>query len=484
MTSSAAPHVVVVGGGIAGLATAYALHRHNARVTLLESKDRVGGNIRTDRIDGFLLDAGPDAFLRTKPEGTTLCKELGLEDQLITPRARNVYVAHRGRLELMPAGMALAVPTRLGPLVKTPLLSWRGKLRALGEVLVATRESTEDESIGHFFRRRFGGETTERLAGPLLGGIYAGEVDDLSLQATFPQLLELERAHGSLISGLFAAQQQRNGAAPQTRSKTRVLIEVFRWLRRKAVEAPSPFYSLRGGMQQLTDAIAQTLPPGTIRTSSTARAVMPNPEMASGWVVRLSSGETLAADRVALCVPAYTAAQLLARNVASELLRQIPYVSTATVFLGFTRDAVEHPLDGVGFIIPKGESSLMAATWVSSKWEGRAPDGHVLMRAFVGGSRDSARVGESTDDRLISLTLEELTRVMGPLGTPVLARVYRYSNANPQPLVGHAERLQALRRELSLLPGLELVGAGYGGVGIPDCVKQGREAAEKLLDGC
>lgn len=486
MTTSIQPHVIVIGGGIAGLSTAYALRRRGARVTVLEASDRVGGNIRTDRVEGYLIDAGPDAFVRTKPEATALCHELGLGDQLITPSARNVYVAHRGKLELMPSGMALAVPTRLAPLVNTPLLSWSGKFRALGEVLVRASDSPEDESIGQFFTRRFGKETAERLAGPLLGGIYAGEIDELSLDATFPQLRELERDHGSLIGGLFAAQQERSGLAQPTRSRARLLVDIFRWLRRRPADAPSPFYSLRGGMQQLTDALAKELPEGTIRTSVRVEAISQRAAPPHGWVVRLRSGEAVLADRVALCVPAHVAAQLLSVSVSSaaELLQKIPYVSTATVFLGFERSEVEHPLDGVGFIIPKGESKLMATTWVSSKWEARAPEGHVLLRAFVGGSRDEARVDESNDSDLIALAVAEIGRFIGRLGPPTLARVYRYVRANPQPLVGHTKLIQKLKSELDLLPGLAVAGAAYGGVGIGDCVKQGTAAAEKLLGCC
>ena len=478
------PHIGVVGGGIAGLATAHELHRRGARVTLLERESRVGGNIRTEHIDGFLVDAGPDAFVRTKPDATQLCEQLGLSDQLITTQSRSVYVAHRGRLELMPAGMALAIPTRLGPMLKTPLLSWRGKVRALADVLIAPRDSDEDESLGHFIERRFGKETSRQLAGPLLGGIYAGDVDSLSIKATFPQLLALEKEHGSLIVGLFAAQQQRAGIELPRGSRVKLLLELYRWLKRDAIEAPSPFYSLRGGMQQLTDSIALSLPEGAIRTGSSVTSLARRGGVAPGWTLGLENGQSVEVDRVAVCLPAHAAARLVTTHGIPDLLERIPYVSTATVFVGFERSQVENSLDGVGFIVPKGEGALMAATWVSSKWEGRAPADSALLRGFIGGSRNEDQVDGSTDEELIELTLAEMRRFMGHLGQPTLARVYRYSKANPQPLVGHGARIQAVKEKLAQLPGLEMVGAAFGGVGIPDCIKQGKQAAENLLQCC
>ncbi len=478
---SQTPHLAVVGGGIAGLATAYAASRRGARVTLLECQPRIGGNIRTELIDGFLIDAGPDAFVRTKPDATQLCEELGLTADLISTQSRNVYVAHQGKLELMPAGMALAVPTRLGPMLQTPLLSWRGKMRTLADLFIRGRESDEDEALGHFIARRFGKEAAERLAAPLLGGIYAGDVEELSIKATFPQLLALERSHGSLIMGLFAAQQRREGGLDSSRSRLGALTAVFRWLRRAPHEAPSPFYSLRGGMQQLTDAIVAALPAGSIRTGVEVTGLRPPTDDAARWGVDLAGGEGLEVDRVALCVPAYIAARWIPDSHARDILCQIPYVSTATVFLGFRREQLAHSLDGVGFIVPKGEGSLMAATWVSSKWEHRAPEGHVLLRGFIGGRRNEHQLEQSSDEDLIRLTLEELRRYMGRIETPILTRVYRYTKANPQPLVGHEGKLEAMRQHLATLPGLTLAGAAYGGVGIPDCIRQGRMIAENLV---
>jgi protoporphyrinogen/coproporphyrinogen III oxidase len=476
---SAAPHIVVVGGGVTGLTAAYhvAQAARGVRVTVLEARDRLGGNIVTERRDGFLLDGGPDAFLRTKPHAVQLIEELGLAGQLITTSARKVYVAHHGQLEPMPGGMALAVPTRLGPMLKTPLLSWPGKLRMLGDLVLprGRASSDRDESIADFLSRRFGEEAVERLAGPLLGGIYAGNVRELSIQATFPQLVELEQRHGSLVRGLFAAQRARvgsSGGAPTLR-------DLLGWLRRQEEEAPSPFYSLRDGLGQLIEALAAALPEGCVRTRAPVRRLE---REACGWAIELDGAEVIQADAVLLACPAHVATRLVPDEALSSELAAIPYVSTATVFLGLRLSGVSRDVDGVGFIVPRGEGKILAGTWVSSKWEGRAPDDGVLVRAFVGGARGEVDVSRAEDAELVELVRTEMERLMGPLGSPLFSRVFRYVDSNPQPVVGHPARLRRIAERLKRFPGLAVAGAPYDGVGIPDCVRQARDAAERLLD--
>lgn len=470
---------IVVGGGISGLATAHALHRQGATVTLVEARRRVGGNILTETVDGFTIDAGPDAFVRTKPEGTMLCETLGLGAELMTTQSRRVFVAQRDGLTEMPAGMALAVPTRLGPMLETPLLSFAGKLRMLGDLLLPGRPATEDESIGAFIERRFGAEAAHNLAAPLLGGIYAGDIYELSLASTFPQLATLEKEHGSLIRGFFAAQQKRRGL-PVPRSRWATLCAMVAASAKPKAGAPSPFHSLKPGMQRLVESLASSLPSSSILLGREAVQLRFEPAQRQ-WSLQLDDGERLFADGVSLCLPAHGAAKLVPSERAAARLREIPYVSTATVFLGFERDAVAHPLDGVGFIAPKGTGRLMAATWVSSKWAHRSAEGRVLMRGFVGGSRGGALVDRSSDAELVRLVLEDMRFWMGRMGTPLLARVYRYSRANPQPLVGHGERVRAIREALTGFEGLQLAGAAYGSVGIPDCIRQGQQAAQALL---
>jgi protoporphyrinogen/coproporphyrinogen III oxidase len=477
--------VVVAGGGITGLSVAHRLlkKRPDLTVTLLESRERLGGNIVTERRDGFVLDGGPDSFLRTKPEAVALAKELGLGPELISPRAeaRKVYIAHRGRLEPMPGGMALAVPTRLGPMLTTPILSPLAKLRMLGDLALPRSPPRDDESIEAFVARRFGAQAARRIAAPLLGGIYAGDVAELSVDATFPMLVDLERRHRSLILGLFAAELARRGAAPERAGRLRRGVELVRWLKREAEQAPSPFYSLRSGMGSLIDALAAGLPPGATRVGDGARSVE---SVGSGWSVLTESGERLAAEAVVLATPAHVAARLVGNGELAAELRAIPYVSTATAFFALDRRGVAHALDGVGFIVPPGQARILAGTWVSSKWEGRAPEGAALIRAFLGGarSRGSIDVCAESDARLTDVARAELERLMGPLGAPLFTRVFRYERANPQPVVGHRARLERLRRRLDSERGLHLAGAPYDGVGIPDCVRQAERAAEAVLE--
>lgn len=481
MTPSGTRSVVVVGAGVTGLSAAHAVLRAEPSwdVTVLESREHAGGNIRTERIGEFLIDAGPDSFVRTKPDAVRLCRELGLEPELIQTKdeARHVYVAHAGKLEELPGGMALAIPTRLEPLMKTPLLSLAGKLRMLREPLVRKRDTTEDESIFDFFARRLGQEAAEKLAGPLLGGIYAGDVRELGIGATFPQLAELERRHGSLLRGLLAEELSRAGKNAGGSPSVR---DVVQWLRRRgAVQAASPFLSLRGGMGTLIDALLSVLPAGAVRTGSPVRSLARD---GSRFRLTTEGGSTLAADAVILACPAHMASRLVGDQEAERELSSIRYVSTATVFFGLDGKRVAHDLRGFGFIVPPGEAEILAATWVSSKWEGRAPAGHALIRAFVGGARDPRRVESSTDDELSELARRELERFMGPLGTPHFTRVHRYVSANPQPCVGHLEKLSRIRDRLAAIPGLYVAGSAYEGVGIPDCVRQAEGAAARAVE--
>jgi oxygen-dependent protoporphyrinogen oxidase len=476
-SAAAATRVVIVGGGITGLAAAHRLAtlRPDLPCVVLESRRRVGGNILTERRDGFVLDAGPDSFLRTKPDALALCDELGLRSELIgvRPEARTVYVAHRGRLERLPAGLALAVPTRIGPMLKTPLLGSLDKLRMLGDLVLPRRRNgfaRGDESIDAFVTRHFGSAAARQLAAPLLGGIYAGDITELSILSTFPQLVDLEAKHGSLVRGFFATQRSAAFGARSAR-------ELARWLLRGEQAAESPFCSLREGMGSLVDALAAALPRGSIHTDVEVVSL----ERRDAWHVKLAGGETLTAAAVLLATPAHVAARLAPRGALGEAFAEIPYVSTATIFFALDRSRIDHPLDGLGFVVPAGEGQILAGTWISSKWDHRVPPGGALIRAFVGGARAGGLVERSDDEALTALARTELERFMGRLGEPRFTRVFRYHGANPQPVVGHAARLKRLARLLDEHPGLHIAGAAYQGVGIPDCVRQGRAAAERIL---
>jgi oxygen-dependent protoporphyrinogen oxidase len=477
-----AQRVVVLGGGITGLTAAYRLLQRGqgaVEVTLVESRTRLGGNIVTDRHGGFIIDGGPDAFLLTKPHATQLCRDIGLGDRLIqtVERNRRVYLQRHGRLHSLPEGLMLTVPTRLLPFVRTPLVSWKGKARVALDLVLPSRADTQDESLAHFVRRRLGREVLDAIAEPLLGGIYAGDIHALSLQSTFPQLAELERKHGSLIRGALVE------AAGGTKRDERRTDEQPR----------SPFYSLLGGMGELVDTLGEritraggTVHTGTLATSITnGGAFLGNrgPRLSVDLVDAAGARETVPADSVVVAIPAHAAAGVVEPMdpELARMLRSVLYLSTATVALGYAEADIRHPLDALGLLVPASEQRrMLAATFVTSKWAGRAPSRTVLLRVFVGGHREPT-VLNHTDEALIALAKDELATVLGIHARPMISRVFRHEHANPQPIVGHADRVRVMRTRAAAIPGLYLAGAGFDGVGIPDCVRQGEDVAAQIL---
>lgn len=440
--------IVVIGGGIAGLSAAWELARGGRRPLVLEQGRRAGGVIVSERVDGFVIDGGPDALLVQKPAAIALCRELGLGDRLVpTLTPRTAFVVRDGRFVPLPAASFLGIPTRIGPFVSTRLFSWPGKLRMALEVVVPRRaDAGADESIGRFMRRRFGQETVTYLAEPLLAGIHAGDAERLSMRALFPRLLDAEQSRGSVIRSLRAMRQPpaANGA----------------------------FMSLPGGIGEMVDTLVGQLPRDTIRLGARVRAV----EGGGPFTVTLDSGDTLHAKAVIVAVPAWAAAPML-EPVDPELAglcREVHYVSSATVAFGLRRDQVRHPLNGSGFVVPRPERrALMAATWISSKWPGRAPAGMVLMRGFLGGAFDPD-VLEQDDEALARAAFDDLSQRLGIRGDPLLTRLYRWPNASPQHEVGHHVRMALIDARLERRPGLYLTGSGFRGSGIPDCVADGR----------
>ncbi|MEP7126512.1 MAG: protoporphyrinogen oxidase [Byssovorax sp.] len=471
--------VVVVGGGVTGLTAAYRIlaagHDASGRkleVTVLEERPRLGGNIVTERRDGFVIDGGPDSFVVLRPQAKALCDDLGLGDRLIptTPRNRRVFVAHDGGLVQMPEGLSLGVPTRVWPMVRTPLVSWVGKARMALDLVIPKGSTEGDESIGHFVRRRLGDEAATQLAEPILGGIYVGNVDALSLRATFPQLLEQEQKYGSLIRGAVAQMAARARAAGSK-------------------ETPSAFLSLLGGMGELIDTLASKIGKagGVIRVGAPVVAITTGPADTKSprFLVQLGGAEAerLPADDVIVCIPAYAAADALDAldRPLSALLRQTPYISSATVVVAYRRADVPHALDATGLVVPKREKRrVLAATFISSKWAGRAPSDAVLLRVFVGGHRDPGALALG-DDALIALAREELAGLVGVRVKPMLARVFRYERGNAQPSIGHLDRVARARALAAAHPGLQLAGAAFDGVGIPDCVRQANDAAARIV---
>ncbi len=451
--------VIVVGGGITGLACAYRL-RDAHDVTVLEASQRVGGNITTLRKDGFVIDGGPDSWVASKPHATRLAKDVGLGEQLIgtRPETRRVYVAHKGKLRPLPEGLVLGIPSRVMPMLKTSLFSPLGKLRMGLEPLVRRRPDTDDESVQDFFVRRLGSEAADRLAGPLLGGIFAGDASKLSVRAAFPQLLEWEKQYGSLVLAMRAANKQAKVANAGGPPK-------------------SAFLSLRDGIATLPEAVARALG-DRVRTAAAVRSLCRDEDR---WRVTLVSGEELVADRVVLATPQRALPDIV-RALDAELAREVEQIrigSSATVFFAYRRLQIAHSLDAVGFIVPRAENTrVLASTWVSSKWPHRAPEGHALIRAFFGGIGHE-EILERSDAELVAIALEELPKLMGAfLGEPLFTRVFRWTKASPQPEVGHLELMKRVHQRVGAHPGLFIAGNGYDGNGIPDCIKQGEQAAK------
>jgi oxygen-dependent protoporphyrinogen oxidase len=465
MTSGGTLRVVVVGGGLSGLAAAHAVIREAnregraVRLMLLEASQRLGGNVLTERMDGFVIEAGPDSFVVTRPHALSLCEELGLGPRLIEtrPENRRVYVVRGGRLVPMPEGLVLGVPTRIRPFLRSPLLSMRGKIRALREAGRAhVQVDGGDISIGDFLERRFGREMVDVVLEPLLGGIYAGDAYRLSLRSTFPEWFSLS---GRGVSLLRAARAQRkakkDGAAPN-----------------------SPFRSLVSGMGELVDTLAERVGKGAIRFGAKVERVE---RAGSGFRVALSEG-AVEADRVIVALPARLASSVLASldETLSRELSGIEYVSTATVCFAYERAQVAHRLDAAGFLVPKSEGKkITAGTFITSKWEGRAPNGFALVRAFVGGAHDEA-TASLPDDDLVPLVRVELEGLLGISGAARFAKVFRYIAASPQPLVGHFDKVSHIQSRLQSVPGLHVIGNAYDGVGIPDCVRLAEQAAAQI----
>ena len=444
--------VVVVGGGIAGLAAAFELQKRGLAPIVLEAASRAGGVIFTERFDGWTIDAGPDSMLVQKPAAVSLCRELGLGERLHpTLPPRTAYVLRDGTLHPLMEGSAFGFPLRVAPLAASSLFSWGGKLRMAMEMVVPRRTSRDDESLASFVRRRFGDEAVDYLADPLLAGIHAGDVDRLSTIALFPRLAEAERTSGSVIRG-------------------------FRALRVKA-SPQGAFVSLPGGTMELIEALVAALEPGTVQLSARASDL----RRAGEFIVDTPAGP-VHAKCVILAVPAYAAAGLL-RSVDTTLAGlcgTISYASTATVAFGYRREQVRHPLNGSGFVVPRAEQNpLLASTWVSSKWPGRAPEGHVLIRGFLGGGRDPHRLDRS-DQELIDTARDALADILDITGDPVFApRIYRWTRQSPQFEVGHLQRIAAVEERLGSVPGLFVAGSGFRAIGIPDCIQDGRDTAAR-----
>ena len=442
--------LVVIGAGITGLSAAWRARSlsKSAEIVVIEREPSLGGKIQTEVKDGFILDAGADGFLSRKPAGVGLCRELGINELLRgqTKKKNRSFVARAHALHPIPEGFSGLVPANLQALEETKLLSEEGRRRAMEEPTIPARRDLGDESVSQFMTRRFGKEAFEALLEPLLVGIYAGDADTLSLQATFPQLRELELARGSVLGGLRSPTQS---------------------------DLP-PFVTFEAGMAKLVGALSRNLVGVRVLTQTEARTITHRHGI---WRMQLDHGEEVEADAVIVTAPANHASVLLEETDRSlaGLLASIPFASTAIVHLGFQSNGVAHGLDGYGYVIPRCEGSdFLACTWSSSKWEGRAPKDRVLLRLY---SRTQAG-----DDELVRLARVELRQTMGITSDPVLTCVFRWQEAMPQYTLEHPARVEQIEKRCAGLEGLYLAGASYRGVGIPDCIESGSRAAQAAME--
>ncbi len=472
-------NVIVIGAGMAGLAAAYKVRRaataegHEVSVTVVEKDGRIGGKVASEMVDGFVVDGGPDSFLTEKPALHRIAELLGMSDaRLPSDESRKkTLILARGKLHEMPDGVMMFAPTKFVPFATTGLFSPAGKARMAMDLVIPKKNVAEgernDETLESFVVRRMGRECLDRLAEPLVGGVHASDPAVMSLAATFPRLLDMEQKHGSLMLAFLESrkkvEEMRRKYPPKPGAPKRTFFSTF-----------------EGGMQQLTDGMADAIGRDDILLGT---AVDKLERTGSGWKVTLADGRSLDADAVIVATEGWAARSLVAgaSPAASAALAKIPHSSSATVSLGFDSEDIGFDLNAFGVLCPLVEKrSLMAATYSSTKWPGRAPSGSTLMRGFVGGPHNQEIVGKS-DDELVSIVTAELRDILGLTREPSFARVFRWVDGMPQYTLGHLDRVAAIQTEMETIPGLALAGGSYTGVGLPNCAESGEAAATKVL---
>jgi oxygen-dependent protoporphyrinogen oxidase len=465
--------VGVVGGGITGLTAAYCLYQAAQQqnlpleLKLLEATDCVGGLIQTTTENGFVMERGPDAFITTKPWAFQLCQDLGIADQLISPNPNfpRSFIVRAGKLYPVPEGFYLMAPTALWPFVITPIFSWRGKLRMAMDLFLPPSVQDTDESLEDFVVRRLGREAFERMAQPMIGGIYSANPKGLSLKATMPQFLQLEQRFGSIIRALVETTSARRAGGAR--------YSIFR--------------TFPTGMRTLVDRLVQTLPLSSVQTKVTVIGLRrqqgeEEDQTLPKWEIHCDDGQSLVVDAVCMALPAVQTAKLLTSFVpeVAKLLKTIPYTSSATINLAFERSQIGHRLDGMGFVVPAIENqSITACTFSSLKFPHRAPEGKVLLRAFAGGALQQDLL-ERSDPDLLESVLSDLRQLLQIEGIPIFSRITRWT-ASPQYHLGHLDRISQIETEVSKIHGLELAGNAFHGIGIPDCVRSANQAAGAIL---
>ena len=477
-------HIIVIGGGAAGLGAAFKVKRaadegHDVTFTLVEKDPRLGGKIASDMVPDpegagdFIVDGGPDCFLTEKPGVHRIAKLLDIfDEELPTDDSRKrTHILSRGGLHDLPDGVMMFAPTKFVPFVTTGLFSWPGKIRMGMDLFIPKKKWPEgeriDETLESFVTRRMGRECLDRLAEPLVGGVHASDPAKMSLAATFPRLLDMEQTYGGMIKGFLAArkkvEEMRKKYPPKPGAKPRTF-----------------FTSFDSGMQRLTDAMADAAGRDRMRTGVAVSAIERDGER---WVVTLEDGERIEGDGVVVATECWAAAPLM-RSVdtaIADALEGIESSSSATISLAFKEDEVGIDMDAFGLLCPVIEKrKMMAATFSSTKWPGRAPTGRVLMRGFVGGPHNQA-IMEESDERLVEIVLSEMRDILGVKGDPLFSRVYRWHLGMPQYTIGHLDRVETMESRAREIPGLWLGGGSYRGVGIPNCIEGGEAGVSKIL---
>ncbi len=457
-----AKRIAVVGGGTAGLSAAYALQKKKAEGTpiefvVYEANQRLGGVIRTERIDDCVVEAGPDSFLTEKPWAADLCRELGLGDQLISSNdsERKTYMLVKGRLVPIPDGLMFMVPTKLLPSFLSPMFSTGTKARIVREWLSPPKPKTTEMTVAQFVERHYGREMVDRVADPLLGGVYGGSADQLSVDAVLPRFVQMEAKHGSLGRAMVAARKNSSSAA-----------------------ARPLFTSLKSGMQQMTDALIARIPPQVFRSGVRVEGVKPE---SGKWLV-ISNGRTEEYDAIVITTPAHAAAALISHQpeLASEL-KAIPYTSSMTVVLVYDQNVRAALPPGFGFLVPRTEGrNILAATFVHNKFPHRAPENRVIIRCFIGGNI-AEEMFEHDEPGIASAVEGELKSILSLNAAPLFRRVYKWRKAMAQYTVGHSARVDRIKSLVAQTPGLALAGNAYSGIGVPDCVRTGKEAAWAVM---
>ena len=460
--------VAIIGGGISGLTAAFHLEKARAlgadlHYSVIEAGQRLGGSMYSDRVEGCLVEAGPDSFLTEKPWALTLCKELGIDDQLIgsNDAQRKTYIVVNNRLIAMPDGLMFMVPTKLVPTAMSPLFSWGTKVRMAQELLHPPRPMENDETVGELVERHFGAQVVDRLADPLLSGVYGGDANKLSARAVLPRFVEMEEKYGSLSKAMLASHNKMRAMAGK--------------------QPPRPlFSSLKDGMQQMVDAIVARLDRSALRLRTRVRAVYPQGER---WRLAIDMGGNETFDAVILATPANVAGALLEavdRDLADDLLG-VTYSSSVTVTLGYHMDQLKHLPPGFGFLVPRSEGRrMLACTFVHNKFPHRAPADKGILRCFLGGARDEA-VLNLTDDEIVDTVRKELREIVKLETRPMFDRVYRWRGAMAQYESGHIARIARIEKRLKDILGLEVAGNAYHGIGVPDCIREGMNAANAVV---